>query len=206
MYSWPLNSQTDSLVRVFTQLCMEGFADHRPIQTLHFGFSRCFLSLLQCCNPSSSSFFNVYLLWEVESPRGEGQRERVRESQARSALSVQSWMPGSNSWTSRSWPEPRSRVRHLTHYATQGPNDLSNLFVPFHWFLSTNSLYFWSSALCAYSSGELIPPVVYHLCSTDYLIFKLTPTLSPAPPPMSHLQTLELSGFEAPPCPQNQHS
>ena len=49
----------------------------------------------------------------------EGQRER--KSQAGFTLSVQSPTRGSNPWTVRSWPEPKSRVRHLTDWATQAP-------------------------------------------------------------------------------------
>ena len=55
---------------------------------------------------------------------GEGQRDREREgerkSQAGSALTAQ----GSISWPASSWPEPKSRVRHVTDWATQAPHQL----------------------------------------------------------------------------------
>ena len=51
----------------------------------------------------------IYLLWERER-----ERDRERESQAGSTLSAQSPTRGSNSLTSRPWPEPKSRVQHLT--------------------------------------------------------------------------------------------
>ena len=57
---------------------------------------------------------------------GEGWRER--ESQAGSALSVQSTTWGLNSRTLRSWPEPKSRVKCLIDWATQVPQNV--LFYP----------------------------------------------------------------------------
>ena len=56
------------------------------------------------------------------------EREGDRESQAGSMPSVQSPMQGSNPQTMRSWPELKSRVRGLTHWATQVPL----LMVSFH--------------------------------------------------------------------------
>ena len=48
-------------------------------------------------------------------------REIERESQAGSMLSVQSLTWSLNSLTRRLWPEPKSRVRCLTNWATQMP-------------------------------------------------------------------------------------
>lgn len=84
-----------------------------PIQRL---FSLIFKNLYVC--------MYVCLFWERKSERvctseqGRG-RERggERQSQASSAPSVQ----GSDSWTVRWPPEPKSRVGHLTNQATQGP-------------------------------------------------------------------------------------
>ena len=54
-----------------------------------------------------------------------GQAERETEN-PKQALSAQSSMRVSNSWTVRSRPEPKSRVRHLTDWATQAPQDSSH--------------------------------------------------------------------------------
>ena len=56
--------------------------------------------------------------WERES-RGETEREGDRESQAGSALRAQRPTHGLNSGIARSWPELKSRVGHLAHWATQ---------------------------------------------------------------------------------------
>ena len=57
-------------------------------------------------------FFNVYLFWDRETEHEWG-RVRERETQnlkqaPGSELSAQSLAWGSNSWTARSWPEPKS--------------------------------------------------------------------------------------------------
>ena len=67
-------------------------------------------------------------IFEREGDRtwaGEGQRERERETQnlkqaPSSELSAQNPVWGSNSWTARSWPEPKLDV-----WATQMPRDFS---------------------------------------------------------------------------------
>ena len=51
------------------------------------------------------------------------ERGREREFQAGSALSAQSPVQGSISWTLRLWPEPNSRVRRLTRWDTQAPQE-----------------------------------------------------------------------------------
>ena len=59
---------------------------------------------------------------EQEHASGVGQRERrAREPEAGSTLSVQSLVQGLNSWTVRSWLDPRSEVECLTYWATQAP-------------------------------------------------------------------------------------
>ena len=63
----------------------------------------------------------IYFERKIECEWGEAERGRGRESQAGSVLSAQSPTWGSNSWTVRSWPEPKSRVGHLTDWATQAP-------------------------------------------------------------------------------------
>ena len=69
---------------------------------------------------------------ERESTHEQGQRrEGEREAQAGSTLSVQSLMRGSNSWTTRSRPEPKSRVRRLTDGTTQAPQWPILLFIYF---------------------------------------------------------------------------
>ena len=50
-----------------------------------------------------------------------GQREREKEYQACSTPSPWNPMRSLNSWTVKSWSESKSRVRHLTHGATQAP-------------------------------------------------------------------------------------
>ena len=58
-------------------------------------------------------YFKCLFIFERERERKAG-REGDRESQAVSTLSAQSPTWGSISWTMRSWPEPKSRVRHFT--------------------------------------------------------------------------------------------
>ena len=60
----------------------------------------------------------IYLFWEREK---EAEWEGEREAQAGSMLSAQSPTRGSISRTVRSGPEPKSRVRRLTDWATQAP-------------------------------------------------------------------------------------
>ena len=68
--------------------------------------------------------------------RGWAEREGERESQAGSPLLAQSPTWGLIPRTIRSWPELKSRVGHLTNWATQAPQDC--------YFLLTNrSLYYW---------------------------------------------------------------
>ena len=66
------------------------------------------------------------LIFERES---KGQRERERESQAGSMLSVQNLTQGSNSATMKSWSAPKPRVGYLTNWANQVP--LSSPFLKF---------------------------------------------------------------------------
>ena len=67
-------------------------------------------------------FLKFYLfILEREREQGQTERERggERECQAGPALSVRSPTWGLNSWTVRSWPEPKPTVGHLTDWATQ---------------------------------------------------------------------------------------
>ena len=69
-------------------------------------------------------FFFKFIYFERQREResaGASRGEAGRESQAVFTLSAQSPMQGSNSRTMRSWPEPKSRVRCLTDWATQAP-------------------------------------------------------------------------------------
>ena len=83
-------------------------------------FTRSFLWAHTCLCPNFLFFFlNVRLFWEIKwTSRGRG---RERESQAGPMLSAQSPTWGSISWTTRSWPEPKSRIGCLTDWATQAP-------------------------------------------------------------------------------------
>ena len=69
------------------------------------------------------NLFIIYLLkrfiWERDHEQ-EGQREREREIQADSMLSAEPDM-GLDLKTLRSGPELKSRVGHLTHWATKAP-------------------------------------------------------------------------------------
>ena len=68
--------------------------------------------------------FFVLSYFERERERASGVRQRERrdrESEAGSTLSVQSLVQGLNSWTVRSWLDPRSEVECLTDWATQAP-------------------------------------------------------------------------------------
>ena len=68
------------------------------------------------------SYLFIYLFIWRASGLGRGrERGRQRESQASSSLSVQSPTRGPNSWTARSWSEPKSRVGCLTDWATRHP-------------------------------------------------------------------------------------
>ena len=71
-------------------------------------------------------FFNVYLfIFERERERklehgGCRERESERENLKQAPhCQHRAPMQGLISWTTRSWPEPKPRVGHLTHWATQ---------------------------------------------------------------------------------------
>ena len=71
-------------------------------------------------------FMYLFVYSERERERegasgGRAEREGERESQASLAPPAQSPTQDSNSWTVRSWPEPKSRVGRLTDWATQAP-------------------------------------------------------------------------------------
>ena len=72
----------------------------------------------QCSDYSSGIFKDLLFIFEKEREKECG---RDRKSQAASALSAQSPMWGLNPPTVRSWHQLRSRVRHLTDWATQVP-------------------------------------------------------------------------------------
>ena len=81
-----------------------------------------------------SYIFNFYLFFFFERERQqarEGQREKERESQAGSILSVQSPVRGLNSWTVRSRPEPKPTVRRLTDRATPAPLSFLPYYIKF---------------------------------------------------------------------------
>ena len=66
----------------------------------------------------------IYFERERQRQHGRGrgkEKGRETESQAGSMLSAQSLGQGSNSQTTRSWPELKSRVWHLTNWDTQAP-------------------------------------------------------------------------------------
>ena len=82
-------------------------------------------------------FWKFIYLFEGETEReraqepGAGQRERERESQSQ-ADSVMSVEPntGLDPTTPGSWPEPKSRIRHSTYWATPAP-----IHVYFQWWI-----------------------------------------------------------------------
>ena len=104
-------------------------------------------------------FLKIYLfILRDRANRGGAEREEDRGSPAGSVLSVQSLMWGLNSWTMRSWPEPKSRVGRSTNWATQAPQSMIILIyqrgclllsIFFH-VTSEFKAYFW---LCFYSDG-----------------------------------------------------
>ena len=62
----------------------------------------------------------IYVCWfMLIASRGGTERERERESQVGSTLSAQIPTRGSIPQTMRPWPEPKSRVRSSTNWATQ---------------------------------------------------------------------------------------
>ena len=74
------------------------------------------------------SYFREKEHTRVHSSTGEGlEREGDRESHAGSTLLAQSMTPGSNSQSSRSWPEPKWRVGRWINWATQVPLSASFL-------------------------------------------------------------------------------
>ena len=99
-------------------------------------------------------FSNAYFILREsiqECKWGEGLRERERErgereSQAVSALSVQSPTWGSIPPTMRSWPEPKSGVECLTNWATQVPLGLffkAALYIHVEWHSKTQQKFLW---------------------------------------------------------------
>ena len=57
----------------------------------------------------------IYLFWKRESMNeGRAEREGDRESHAGSALPLWNLIQGSNRWTGRPWPKPKSRVGQST--------------------------------------------------------------------------------------------
>ena len=62
----------------------------------------------------------VLFIYLEGTSRGRGKVEGEREFQAYSMLSVEPSM-GLSHMTPRSWPEPKSRIRCLTDWATQAP-------------------------------------------------------------------------------------
>ena len=66
--------------------------------------------------------------WACGQGKGR-ERGRQKESQAGSALSVETPTWGLNPRSVRSWPELKPRVRCLTNWATQAPQELLFLFV-----------------------------------------------------------------------------
>ena len=89
------------------------------IYCLKYITTRVFLSWFEL---SSLFFLSLFILRERERIRGGGQREGER-GRIPSRLHAVSTEPtqGSISWTMRSWPEPKSKVRHLTDYRLQVP-------------------------------------------------------------------------------------
>ena len=65
--------------------------------------------------------------------RGGAERERER---AGSIPSSRSLTQGSSPWTVRSWPEPKSRVRYSTDWASQAPPSINSYNVPTRWALN----------------------------------------------------------------------
>ena len=83
----------------------------------------CTFSLLFLFVSFSITCLFIYLERERENEWGRGRKKgRERESQAGSTLSVQTPTWDSNSWTMKSWPELKSRMRQLTDWTTQVPS------------------------------------------------------------------------------------
>ena len=91
-----------------------------------------------------SLFLSLFIYFEKER---EQRRGREREFQERPTLPAWSLMRGWNSQTTRSWPESKSRVRHLT----TEPNRL-----PIHFLTIINN-----ATMSIHFSG--------HICSIAYL-------------------------------------
>ena len=102
------------------------------------------LLLSPASNPSSSSLFfkRFMFLFErkKESASWEKGRGRGRESQADSVLSVEP-NTGLSLTPPRLWSEPKSKVKHSTHWATQAP--LQILFIITHTHTHTHIFKLW---------------------------------------------------------------
>ena len=94
---------------------------------LHLFVCCCYFALLlEFCGYRAKFFlflkFLKSLFWDTKRVQvGEGQRYSERESQAGSMLLEQSLTQSLIPRTVRSWPEPRSRLRHLISWAARHP-------------------------------------------------------------------------------------
>ena len=82
---------------------------------------RCFWAFL-LFQPLFSCFLKFFFfkfIYLFGGAGGRAERKGEKESQAGSTVPAQSLTQGSIPQTVRSWPEPKSRVRHLTDWATQ---------------------------------------------------------------------------------------
>ena len=81
------------------------------------------------CSYNLTFFFRfIYLVWERDrASRGGAERKREREREKReNPKQAPCWQHGAWFWARThklwdSWPEPKSRVRYLTDWATRGP-------------------------------------------------------------------------------------
>ena len=104
------------ITTISTVVCLSFYVSTSHLSSHLHGFWNIFWERNQ---QYSFLFLSLFILRESTIMRGT-EREGERESQAGSILSVQSPTRGPIPRTVRSWPEPKSRVGHLTDWATQG--------------------------------------------------------------------------------------
>ena len=160
-------------------------------------------------------WFTYFLSWFIYLKRekerasmGGSERGWERESQVGSVLPAQSPMQGLNSWTMKSWPEPKSRVGCLKVWATQAPqpliyiskcmvNDLipySIIITSFYWakrikIVNLTSKTLHSQALAA-SPGGILACFIISVLAVFCCAFAFPP-MGPISPDLLALATLQ---------------
>ena len=115
-------------------------------------------------------FFVCLFLFILRKQMGEGHTEWERQNPTQASCG-HVWVQRSNSPTVRSWPEPKSRVRHLTDWATQAPLPLFISWVTYSLllfkklYISSKESNFWEQSLYFLIILLIsVVPIVIYLC------------------------------------------